>query len=375
MEEIKSSQRLRAVVVGCRMGRAHAHSIASCAEYELVAVCDLNREAAAACATENSINTIYTDYSVMLAEVKPDVVAVATPTDLHIQHTLQAVEAGARGICCEKPMAVCMADARTMVERCKEAGIPLIINHQRRLGADLVYARQLMQEGALGEIRMIRGECSGDVLSDGTHLVDSILWLAGDVGAEWVMGQIHRELPKEVPPGHMPGYRYGHAVESGAIAIIRLKNGLRAEIVCGDLRTDRLDYQDYQVFGSKGMLWRCGDRADCLFISDGKGGGWIPGDKGSYKPILSPDGTTGIWRPVENPVNVGNPMARAYRLLAASIMEGAAHSIHPMSGENALVGFEILMAVFESARLHRRIRLPLDQDRYPLDIMIEQGIL
>ena len=364
MSEKKSVDKLKAVVLGCGMGRAHAHSIANCEDYQLVAICDLNRDAAVNCAKENGIDTVYTDYAKMLAEIKPDVVAVATPSDLHVKHTLQAVEAGAKGINCEKPMAVFLGEAKLMVKSCKDAGVSLIINHQRRLGTDLVYARQLIKEGALGEIRMIRGECAGDILSDGTHLVDSISWLAGDPGAEWVTGMVNRE-------GNL--HRYGHSIESGAMAVIQLKNSIRAEIFSGNLRSDKLAYQDYKVIGSKATLWRCGDRRDTLFISDSQGGEWTPGlDGGVYKPIPSTDSKSGLWRPVEIPIPHVNSIAEAYKLLAASIKEGKPH---PMSGENALVGFEILMAVFESARLHKRIRFPIDQDRYPLDVMIEQGIL
>ena len=31
------------------------------------------------------------------------------------------------------------------------------------------------------------------------------------------------------------------------------------------------------------------------------------------------------------------------------------------------------MAIYESARLHRRVRLPLEQERFPLELMIETG--
>jgi UDP-N-acetyl-2-amino-2-deoxyglucuronate dehydrogenase len=357
-------KKLRSAVLGCRMGSAHAHSMASCEEYELVAVCDINSETASACA-KNLGAEVYTDYATMLAEVKPDVVAVATPTNLHPEQTLQALEAGAKGICSEKPMAVCMGDARMMVDRCKSAGVPLVINHQRRLSTELTYARRLIEEGAIGEIRMVRCECGGDMLSDATHLLDSIMWLMGDVGAEWVMGQVHRIGTP---------FRYGHNIENGAIGIMRLKNGVRAEIMVGDLRTEQLDYQDYQVIGSKGILWRCGDNsADNLFISDAQGGGYTPGtaDRGIYKPIPVAEGEHGQWRMVELPSRV-NSIAESYKLLASSIWNGTPH---PMSGEIALIGFEILMAVFESARLRKKIILPLDQDRYPLDMMIEQGVM
>ncbi len=359
-----NEKKLRGVVLGCRMGSAHAHSMAYCEEYDLVALCDLNKETASHCAESLGVKEIYTDYATMLAEVKPDVVSVATPSNLHPEQTLQALEAGAKGICSEKPMAVCMDDARAMVERCKEAGVPLVVNHQRRMSTELTHTRKLIEEGAIGEIRMVRAECGGDMLSDGTHLLDSIMWFMGDVGAEWVMGQVHRIGTP---------FRYGHNIESGAMAVMRLKNGVRAEIMVGDLRTEKRDYQDYQIIGTKGTIWRCGDNSpDNLFINDGHGGDHTAGyaDRGIYKPVPVEDGE-GEWRKVELPQKV-NSMFESYKLLASSIWNGTPH---PMSGETALIGFEILMAVFESARLRKKIALPLDQDRYPLDIMIEQGII
>ena len=44
-----------------------------------------------------------------------------------------------------------------------------------------------------------------------------------------------------------------------------------------------------------------------------------------------------------------------------------------MSGENALRGFEVIMAIYESARLHKKITLPLQQDRFPLELMVAEG--
>ena len=63
-------------------------------------------------------------------------------------------------------------------------------------------------------------------------------------------------------------------------------------------------------------------------------------------------------------------MAAAYTLFAATLAEGAPH---PMGGEYALRDLEVLMAVYESARLHRRLSLPLAQERHPLELMIEAG--
>jgi hypothetical protein len=46
---------------------------------------------------------------------------------------------------------------------------------------------------------------------------------------------------------------------------------------------------------------------------------------------------------------------------------------HPMNGDIALRHFEVLMAVYESARIAKKIIPPLGQDRFPLEVMIEDG--
>ena len=58
----------------------------------------------------------------MLAEVQPEVVALAVPTVAHLPLTIQAAEAGVRGICCEKPVATNLADARAMADACARSG-------------------------------------------------------------------------------------------------------------------------------------------------------------------------------------------------------------------------------------------------------------
>ena len=88
----------------------------------------------------------------------------------------------------------------------------------------------------------------------------------------------------------------------------------------------------------------------------------------TYQPVPVAAGESGLWRAVALSEPKPNPMVEAYHLLAASIREG---SSHPMHAENAIVGFELLMGIFESARLRTKIRFPLAQERYPLDMMIE----
>jgi predicted dehydrogenase len=294
----------------------------------------------------------YTNYEEMLAVEQPDVVTVATPTDSHARLTIAAAEAGVRGICCEKPMATNLGDGRAMVRACAEHGAQLIVSHQRRMGPDLLTMRRLIDDGAIGEVYLLRGGCQGDLLSDGTHLIDSLRWLAGDQPVRWLLGQIYRDPPdpeeeRGIGFHRSGGYRYGHMVENGAMAVLEFESGLRAEMFTGGLHMPGRPYQDYEALGNKGRLWRYGDRArPPLRIQDDRAGG--------YREIMN------------DPDAPASSRANMYATFAQTILECAPH---PLSGESALADLEVIMAIHESARTHSRIEFPLEQEAYPLLLM------
>ena len=336
--------RLTAVVVGCRMGRNHAAALASLAEFELAGLCDLNADTAREVAGQTGNPSVYTDFDAMLAELRPDVVVVATPTDSHARLTIRAAEAGARGIYCEKPMAVHMGDARAMTEACAARGARLAVGHQRRMSAPYTTMRRLIQEGAIGDPYLLRASCAGDFLSDGTHSVDSLLYLAGDIQVSWVLAAMFRQPDALVPAAR----RYGHAVESGMMATLEFASGLRAQLLTGEARLRDRGYQDIEAFGEKGRLWRAGDAAQpAVLVQDKAAGGFRAAE------LDPPDGS-----------NDGLP--GVFRRFAESLRTGAPH---PLDAGAALRTMEVVIAAYESARLGERVELPLRQDRFPLDLM------
>jgi len=369
---MSAAEPLRAVVVGVRgMGRQQARLLHSLPEYRLAGVCDLDAETAEACAAENGVPA-WQDFSRMLAEVRPDVVAVCTPNSSHAALAMQSAAAGVRGVMCEKPMAVNLAEGRAMAAACAAAGTVLVVNHQRRVGADLRAARRLLDAGALGDVLEWRGFCAGDMLSDGTHAVDSLLWLAGDVPVRQVAGQVERQVEGlRARPGERPGWRYGHPVESGAWGLLMLEDGRRIEIFCGSY-CRRAAYQEYEVSGTRGRLWRVGDKLrPNLFIQDAEGGDLeasFDTQKWHAQPVPAAGGR-GLWRAVPES-GYGDAIAEGYRLLVRSVREGVPH---PMGADVALRGLECIMAIYESARLGRPVSLPLKQERFPLELMIEEG--
>ena len=354
---------LRTALVGCGpMARWHTGTVQRLEGFELVALADISEENLAKLGDETGIEALYTDYAAMLSEHAPEVVVVVTPCATHAGLSIQAAEAGARGVFCEKPMATCLADGRAMVEACAANGTALAVNHQRRMSPPILKLRELLDEGAIGEVKLFRGSCAGDLLSDATHLVDTIRFLAGDAPVAWVFGQVHREVGEEQARDARnvqlasAGFRYGHAVETGAMAVFEFEGGVRAELLVGDMRLMDRAYGDYEVFGTEGRLWRAGDMPE--------------------EPLLLQD-SAGGWRPIEvEPVDAREAYRvtadATYRRFAEIIHEGGDH---PLSGDSALLDLEVIMAVFESARLREKVTLPLRQERFPLDIMIEKGEL
>jgi predicted dehydrogenase len=214
--------------------------------------------------------------------------------------------------------------------------------------------RNAIKNGLIGDVYLVRGICAGDFLSDGTHTVDSMMFLNGDCSAEWVVGQIFRgrkatKEELELNRFAYTGTRFGHHVEQGALSSFQLSNGVRCETSTGAmmLMPGRI-YQDIEVFGSKGRIWRNNDYSDPHVMIN----------------------TDGSWAelPIDAALTDIGGLETAHKLFADTVINGTEN---PLALKNAMKGFEVVMSIYESARLNARIELPLAQDEFPLNLMIQ----
>lgn len=344
---------LSAIVVGVKgIGQHHARALQQIDRYRLVGICDRDEEMADLRSQELGVPSLGPVQSA-LESVKPDVVVIATPHSSHAEIGLQAVKGGARGIYCEKPMTVHLKDARSLVDACRAKGIALAVNHQRRMLPAFVQMRRLIEEEAVGPVDLIRASCAGDLLSDGTHLIDSLRFLAGDRPVEWVCGQVFG-LPEELSPAEGEGFektngrRFGHIVEESAFGVIQFEGGLRAEISTGTLFPHGRFYQDFEAFGPLGRIWRKSDSLKPNLVIQ-RGGGEF-----QEVPLDAPEGQN----------------LEPLRLFADMVEHGAPH---PLNGDSALADMEVITALYESARLREPVRWPVVQDRFPLDLMAAEA--
>jgi phthalate 4,5-cis-dihydrodiol dehydrogenase len=162
----------------------------------LVAAADVRPEARARFTAEFG-GRAHADVAALSADPEVDVVYVASPHQMHVEHVLAAAAAG-KHVLVEKPMAVSLADAERMVDACRAAGVHLVVGHSHSFDAPIVAAGAMIADGTYGPLRMITAlnftdfvyrprrieeldsaQGGGVLFSQGAHQVDIVRLLAG----------------------------------------------------------------------------------------------------------------------------------------------------------------------------------------------------
>ncbi|MEM7132473.1 MAG: Gfo/Idh/MocA family oxidoreductase [Chloroflexota bacterium] len=92
----------------------------------------------------------YADYHEMLAQADLDVVTIATPHHLHVEHALNAIAAGV-AVISEKPMALTLADADAILAAAAKQGVAYSVVHNFLFAPGTQRALARMQSGELGQ--------------------------------------------------------------------------------------------------------------------------------------------------------------------------------------------------------------------------------
>jgi predicted dehydrogenase len=174
----------------------HAHAIQKFVpEAEVVAVASPTSGKASRFARERGIPHAFEDYRELLALPDVDVVTLALPNDLHCRVTLDAARAG-KHVVCEKPLCRTLAEADEMIATCREKGVLLLYAEELLFAPKYVRAKQLVDEGALGEPFLVKqseehdgphgrlvwdvNRSGGGVLLDmGCHSIEYARWIFG----------------------------------------------------------------------------------------------------------------------------------------------------------------------------------------------------
>jgi predicted dehydrogenase len=147
----------------------------------VVALASRRLESARDAAASFGIEHAYDDWRAMLRAHPVDLVCVATPTLTHGPMTLASLEAGA-DVLCEKPMAMSAAEARAMRDRAVELGRRHVIDHELRFNPNRRKVRELIREGAVGDVRHVEIVNIGTSWADPAGRPENDWWSRADMG-------------------------------------------------------------------------------------------------------------------------------------------------------------------------------------------------
>ncbi len=188
------------------IGRRHLRNLVALGEKDIVLLrthlSTLSDEDLAGYPTE-------TDLTTALKKHRPDAVIVANPTSLHLDAAIPAAEAGC-AILLEKPIASSMERLDLLQAAVASSGSRVLVAFQFRFHPSLLYARQLIGDGAIGRVisahvhcgeflpawhpwedyrtgYAARADLGGGVLLTQCHSLDYLPWLVGPVESVWGM--------------------------------------------------------------------------------------------------------------------------------------------------------------------------------------------
>ena len=141
-------------------GRAFLPAILAHPGFRLVAIAEPVAETRADALAGHSM-TSYSTVQAMLDHPGLDAVYMATPTGLHPEHVLLAINAG-KHVLVEKPMAARLDQAKAMVVAAEQAGLVLLVGHSHSYDLPIRKMREIIDGGTLGRVCMVNTWCFTD---------------------------------------------------------------------------------------------------------------------------------------------------------------------------------------------------------------------
>ncbi|MGA3056506.1 MAG: Gfo/Idh/MocA family oxidoreductase [Candidatus Limnocylindrales bacterium] len=220
---------MRVAVIGCGLIGTRRAKVAVDSGDEVVVVADISADRAQAVA-EATRSKWTVSWPEIVSRDDIDVVVVSTSNDLLAEASIAALESG-KHVLCEKPLGRNAAEATAIVAAAQAAGRLLKVGFNHRHHPAIAAARELVGEGAIGDVFAIRAlyghggragyerewranparSGGGELLDQGVHIVDLARWFIGEIAqAQGYVGTYHWPI---------------QPVEDNAFALLRASSG------------------------------------------------------------------------------------------------------------------------------------------------------
>jgi 1,5-anhydro-D-fructose reductase (1,5-anhydro-D-mannitol-forming) len=122
---------------------------------EVVSVLSSSADRAASYAAANDIPRGFNDLGDLLDDADMDAVYISTTNEKHFEQAMAAIAAG-KHVLCEKPLAMTVADAVTMVRAADRASVVFATNHHLRNAGSHIAMREAIRQGRIGKVLSVR---------------------------------------------------------------------------------------------------------------------------------------------------------------------------------------------------------------------------
>ena len=260
---MSSNSRPRIAFVG--LGWIGRHRLNALLEHDIIDVlaladCDpAAREQARALASSAAAVDTFDD----ALALQPDGVVLATPSAMHAEQSIRALEAGI-AVFCQKPLGRYAGEVYAVIDAARRANRLLGVDVSYRYTAALSRIRDLVREGSIGDVYAvdltfhnaygpdkawfydIKRSGGGCLLDLGVHLIDFVHWTF-DAATSRVSGHVFAE-GRRLRTGE-------ERVEDFAVGEIELANGLVARVACSWKLSAGCDaHIAISLFGTQGGL-------------------------------------------------------------------------------------------------------------------------
>jgi scyllo-inositol 2-dehydrogenase (NAD+) len=314
-----TADRTRAFIPASWMPLSHADAIASVPGLRLTALSDLDPERLAKAGDLHGVGPEkrFADAIGMIEAVRPDIVSIATRSPGRAEILRCAVANSVRGIHCEKPLTPNLGTTTAVMRAVEDAGVAFTYGTVRRLMSTYRRVRELVADGAIGEVYEIAIDHGFRdlLLWSHPHTVDLLIFFGGTAVTEVSAACEFGDMPRtETFVDGDPAVRYaaiafangvqgliggggGMGVRiSGSAGILRIAaDGARAEILRsrgkGDPYFDRIESVDVPA-GPSGTAQAFSELLAA--INGGVATGITPGEVVLNQRILSAIAMSGL---------------------------------------------------------------------------------
>jgi predicted dehydrogenase len=153
------TDRIRVGIVGATVtqggsgwgANAHVPALKALSRYELQAVCTAHEDTARASAAAFGAERAFHRFSDMAADPAVDLIVVCVRVPGHRELVMAGLQAG-KAVLCEWPLGANLAEAQEMAGLARQRSLRTIVGLQARSDPAILYARDLVQGGYIGEV-------------------------------------------------------------------------------------------------------------------------------------------------------------------------------------------------------------------------------